>query len=82
MLFRSRGDLNMSDLFSAVTQKSLEGVFAHTGRYYRKRGLASYSAEAFANLTDIYGRKNRSGWNYVAKNLPETARAFLRLLGE
>lgn len=70
-----RNDPNVSDLFGAVTDNTIKGRFYHPDDYYQKR-TDRKERETFANLFEIYSRKDRAAWKLVKKELPELARTF------
>lgn len=75
-----------SDMIGAITNNSImsynKGWFGHSASYYRKRGADGNGTEMFANLTALYGDKNRYTWEIVKRFAPEPARLYEELLDE
>lgn len=74
------------DFFGAVTREKIGG--GHGIRYYNRGGALSDVSgtsvwqldEAFANMTDIYGRTDRAAWEFISENAPKTTSAYLEWL--
>lgn len=76
-------DPNVSDLFSALTDKRIEGRWNHVSGYYGYRNgelvdpeknRRNRRAEAFANLFEIYSRRTPGLWTEIRRELPELAK--------
>ena len=69
-------DVTLADLFGALTNNRVG--FGHSKSYYKTYGMRE--TEAFANLFDIYSRRDRAAWQFVEKELPDLAKAFTKWL--
>jgi len=69
------GDSSLGDLFDAATQGKVKGYFNHGAAYYNRNPDMIFG-ESFANMTEIYGRSGKGGWNFLQKHLPETTRIY------
>lgn len=65
-------DIDLADLFGALTRNKVG--FGHSVEYLSRPGFAE--SEVFANLTDIYSRKDRGAWRYVQQELPDLAATY------
>jgi hypothetical protein len=71
----------VSDLFGAVTNEDIVGVWKHGKPYYRRRGVGGRTKQAFANLIDIYGSGDQEMIDYIEKELPKLTKAFKEIIG-
>lgn len=71
-----RDDLDLADLFGALTKNKVG--YGHSVQYLSRPGFAE--TEVFANLTDIYSRKDQGAWRYAQAELPELTQAFDELM--
>lgn len=64
-----RRDPGVSDLFSAVTNKQIEGHYGHSEDYFSRAGMREF--EAYANLFEIRSRRTPGIWTAIRRELPE-----------
>jgi len=69
-------DTNLADLFGALTYNKIG--WGHSVEYLSRPGFAE--TEIFADLFDIYGRGDRTAWDYVTRELPDLAHRFVEIL--
>jgi len=72
-------EVALSDFFEAVTRGKVKGYFGHGMDYYNRVPDMVYG-EPYADLIEIYGRKSRTTWNFLQKQMPETTSAFEKLV--
>lgn len=75
---RSRRDVVLADLFGALTLNKVG--WGHDKAYYRRVGFQE--TEAFANLTCLYARKDKTGWNFAASYMPDLCDRFLEVISK
>lgn len=69
-------DLNLADFFGSLTKNRIG--WGHSKSYLANYGMPE--TEAFANLFDIYSRKDRKAWNLIEAELPDLATDFVALI--
>ena len=76
---RSNGkrDTNLRDFYGSVSH--LRVGAGHTSHYYKQR-YDGYQHESFANLVELYSRKDRMAWNHIKATLPELASDFVDIM--
>lgn len=59
-------DASLHDFYGAITRNKIG--CGHTNSYYSgKYGYDRRLSETFANMVEIYGRKDKKIWNYIKK---------------
>ena len=76
---KTRRDIVLSDLFGALSRNKVG--WGHTTAYYAANPTRQ-PAEAFANLFELYSRKDRASWLFVEQELPELAVRFEAVIKE
>lgn len=69
----------LSDLFSAATNKKIEGCGSHSASYY-KQNPSKRNMECFANLTSLVGEGNPFWTIVVERMCPNMTKAFYEAL--
>jgi len=80
--FKADGAVN--DYFASITNNRIG--FGHSNAYW-KSGMSingvntAQVEESFAQMVSIYGRKDRTWWNYLEKETPELTGVFKKWIG-
>lgn len=73
-------EASLSDLFGAVTNKRIEGVFSHKANYFKIPGRRQ--EEAFANLFDIMAGNNNKALDFARQHLSDLVDAFEQIIAD
>ena len=84
-----KDDGSISNLLGAVTDDYLVGEMEHGAQYYQRfnhrRDIHPSDnwgrrTEAFADMTEVYGRADRTGWNYLEEHLPAMTEEYIHMV--
>jgi len=78
LLTKFKEDDSLSDLFGSLTFNEVVGLCRHEIPYLMKP-FARLN-EIFADLFDIYSRRDKTAWNVVRDELPEIAAEFEKMI--
>ncbi len=78
LLTKFKEDDSLSDLFGSLTFNEAVGIWRHR-RSYLTKPFARLN-EIFADLFDIYSRRDKTAWNVVRDELPEIAAEFEKMI--
>lgn len=70
----------MSDILSALTAGKARGYWSHSASYWKSGGRENRRTEIFANLTNMYGAKDKTAWNECERLFPELCTAYKNVL--
>jgi len=74
------GDIFAGDIFGSLTWNWPTRIGeGHTFSYYLRKPERRES-EIFANLFAIFSRTDKTAWNYLVRELPETTKAFEKII--